>query len=81
MVCTHLILYFCNSIFFPYSLHLSYTAFYFSSLLVFFFTVNIVNILDVLVLIPPIQVVLSILLHVPLGIGTFSFHCTSCMCT
>jgi len=35
-----------------------------------FFTVNIVNIL---ILIPPIHVIYGILLHIPLSIATFHF--------
>jgi len=45
------------------------------------FAVNTVNIVDILIL----QIVLFVLycivlLHIPLGIATFSFHCRSCIC-
>lgn len=44
------------------------------------FAVNIVDSLSVDCLIPPNHVICIVILHIPLGIATFSFHCTSCMC-
>ena len=62
-----------------------YTAFYIFQISHpdrLFFIVNIVNIVAVLVLIPPIQVALRILLHIPLSIATFhTSHCLSWICT
>jgi len=67
MVYTQLILYF----FILYFFILPFIYFLFCIFLIpVFFTLNIVNIVNIVIQIPPIQVVCSIPLHIPLSISS-----------